>query len=695
MVFLSSHHFIRRDVMRVGPINPFDGFPVWYKDENGLRLQLNVDPTDPFSGITTADLPDPTQPVSFPENYPEEAFFMQAEAEMTTGTGERARLVLALEAAFVNDVPRINEQIVFGRVRVRVAGLQANAQYTVTHPYGIDTFTAEADPRNPTVGEINFTEDFGGMNGGDFDVVLNSRVQPFLQWDPSVVPAAPEGYIGDPAVVHPIIGSQFVDQSGHAQNYFRIEGPGIGIGSPDRSTTPGFDPDHCIETRNFSVIGKISTISGVDVPRATYTQTADDLGVIDVFATSDDSEQSIQVTGTGINPTVLMGSNGQYSARVEFTGNRPPSSITVTNLSDEPTSSKETVPIDFITASANYDTDSQTLTIEAVSSDALGAPTLSVEDFGLDELVIPSTGILSVSLPFAPVHVTIRSTAGGSRTIPVTVSGSPTSPAPVVANAGEDVTVLFGASVTLNGSGSSGAISSFNWTQLSGTPVTLLDENTLTPSFTAPNTTETLVFQLTAFGEGSTSTDQVRIDVVESAEAPTVNAGTDQIVPLGSAVRLEGNATGIVTSYLWEQIAGSPVQLTNPNTTAVTFTFPVQPTTLSFRLTASGPGGNSSDEVTVASLPENITVTRAEFRTRDAEWRITGTSDVLSSGSTISIFIGNEAAGVLLAQVPVDTLGQWEYRFEGSDIQPDETRAISIQSSSGGTLLSAPITIRR
>ena len=29
--------------MKVGPINAFNGFPVWYKDENGLRLQLNFD----------------------------------------------------------------------------------------------------------------------------------------------------------------------------------------------------------------------------------------------------------------------------------------------------------------------------------------------------------------------------------------------------------------------------------------------------------------------------------------------------------------------------------------------------------------------------------------------------------------------------------------------------------------------------
>ena len=62
--------------------------------------------------------------------------------------------------------------------------------------------------------------------------------------------------------------------------------------------------------------------------------------------------------------------------------------------------------------------------------------------------------------------------------------------------------------------------------------------------------------------------------------------------------------------------------------------------------------------------------------------------------STISIFIGNSLDGPLLAQVTVDALGEWEYRVEESSVQPDETRAISIQSSSGGTLINIPLNIR-
>jgi hypothetical protein len=294
--------------LEVGPINASNGFPAWYKDDNGLRLELNVNPNDPFSGLSPAEL------LSFPDNFPSEAFYMLAEAEMETGTGERARLTLALEAAFVTEIPRDGEQIVFGRVRIRIAGLQPNVEYTVTHPYGFDTFMAEPDGEG--FGEINFTEDIGGLDGGNFDLALNSRIHPFLRWDPSVAPAVPEGYIGNPNILHQVVGSSFIDRFGEPQNIFRIEGPGIGIGSSDRATTPGLNPDNAIETRNFSLLGKISTISGVEVTRSTYSQTESSGGFIDVFAFSDVTPQQIEVSGSGIVPTILQGGNGLYFAQL-------------------------------------------------------------------------------------------------------------------------------------------------------------------------------------------------------------------------------------------------------------------------------------------------------------------------------------------------------------------------------------------
>jgi hypothetical protein len=679
--------------LELGPINPLNGYPVWYKDENGIRLQLNTDPNDPFSGITQADLPNPGQPVSFPDNFPSEAFYMLAEAEMETGTGERARLTLALEAAFVNEIPRDGEQIVFGRVRIRVAGLQPNVEYTVTHPYGVDTFIAEPDGEG--FGEINFTEDIGGLNGGNFELALNSRVHPSLRWDPSIAPAAPEGYIGDPNILHPVVGSRLIDRFGEPQNIFRVEGPGIGIGSPDRATTPGLNPDNAIETRNFSLLGKIATISGVEVTRATYTQTESTGGFIDVFAFTDVPPQQIEVSGSGIVPTILQGENGLYFARVAYTGETPPSTITVNNVSDNPDSIQVVTPVDFITASAIYDSGAQTLTIEASSSDLVLPVVLRVNDFGQGDIPIPADGVLTLNLVNVPANIQILSTAGGERTIPVIVTGGANNPIGVLANAGQDQTVLFGTQVTLNGTNSTGPIRAYNWVQLSGTPVTLINANTVTPSFTAPEIPSTLTFQLNVEGEGGPSSDTVSVEVVEFAPAPVANAGPDQSVQQGSVVTLTGSATGEVTSYRWGQISGPPVVLTNGDTAAASFTFPRQIATLSFQLTVTGPGGTSTDVVQVSTEADNLTVTRAEFRTGDSEWRISGTSDVPGPGVNITIYLGNSLSGTILAEVEVDPQGVWEYRVEPSTVQPDETRSISIQSSAGGTLLNIPLTIRQ
>ena len=365
---------------------------------------------------------------------------------------------------------------------------------------------------------------------------------------------------------HPVTGSLFIDQFGQQQNYFRIEGPGIGIGSPDRSTTPGIDGDNCIETRNFTLLGKVSTVSGVDVTRATYTQTESLNGVVDVFATSDDTAQNIEVSGVGMASTSMQGDIGNYFSRVQFTGENPPDLITVTNRSDIPESIKEVAPVDFISATANYDTDTTTLTIVATSSDSINIPSLSVLDFGLGESVIPSDGLTIPNLIFAPANVTIQSTNGGERTIPVTVTGSSGSPSGVIANAGEDETVIFDSLVTLNGTNSIGPISSIFGHSFLGLQFLLSNADSATPSFTAPNSPTTLLFELTVDGESGSSTDTVTINVIEFVPPPIANAGPSQAVIEGAVVTLTGSATGVITSYEWEQTAGPAVQLVNANT---------------------------------------------------------------------------------------------------------------------------------
>ena len=187
----------------------------------------------------------------------------------------------ALEATFNGGNPQKNDQTVFGRIRFRVEGLQPNAEYTITHPYGKDKIETDEE------GEINYTEDIGA--GGPFSAALSSRIGTFLKWDPAVGPQAPAGYVGNPDVAHKIVGGY------NNQNYFRIEGPGIGTGGNYSANACPSTPN-CIQTDLFSLAGKEATIEGLDIQQATYSQTTDG-GAIDVFVYSE-AEQNIEVSGT-------------------------------------------------------------------------------------------------------------------------------------------------------------------------------------------------------------------------------------------------------------------------------------------------------------------------------------------------------------------------------------------------------------
>ena len=214
----------------VGPVDPGHGYPLWYEDGNGLRLELCLDgPPQCLAGLVNPSLP------ATVGNMPDEAFWWAAEAQMTLPTGGDALLVLAQEAAWLNELPEAGQNMAFARVRIRVTGLTVGEEYTVTHPYGTDTFVAEAQDRN-----INFTEDIGCAAAPcDFGLALAGRVGPFLTWNPAQAPAPPAGFIGDPAVEHTVVGSPL------GNNFFRITGPALGAGG--------------VQTNLFSVQGKLAT----------------------------------------------------------------------------------------------------------------------------------------------------------------------------------------------------------------------------------------------------------------------------------------------------------------------------------------------------------------------------------------------------------------------------------------------------
>ncbi len=228
-------------LLRVGAPDPANGYPKWYMDRNGLQLgQCLVTPADDPCALA-GTFPNPAAPIVFPTNFPDEFFYMRATARIDGigGGAGRADLGYGLEGAFGGATGTAADgagaQIVFARFRIRVtAGLVPGATYTMTAPYGTQSFVATA------TGTINFTSDQGCLAPpcNFASLLTNTNVGPFVRWDATSAP--PAGFIGQPAIAHGITGSPF------NTNFFRLSGPNVG--------GPGVNT---VETNLFNVTGKI------------------------------------------------------------------------------------------------------------------------------------------------------------------------------------------------------------------------------------------------------------------------------------------------------------------------------------------------------------------------------------------------------------------------------------------------------
>ena len=254
------------------------GFPLWYEDQGGTRLEPCLNPADANCVVLGDAGYDPAQPQVFPTNFPSEFFYLVADSAKipTTGcSGTRRGTVsmrAALEGAFANGAPVPGQQMVFGRVRITVtSGLCANSPYTATTPFGQVAFTTDG---SGAIARTAGTTDVGcapvAPASCDFRLALASPVaKSFLRWDPTVAPSAPAGYLGDATTLHRITGATYTAPGETTPaNYFRIAGTKL--------NTP-------LTTNTFTVAGKIAgplsaspgavDLAGVDVGATSATRT--------------------------------------------------------------------------------------------------------------------------------------------------------------------------------------------------------------------------------------------------------------------------------------------------------------------------------------------------------------------------------------------------------------------------------------
>ncbi|MFZ2446699.1 MAG: hypothetical protein WAW37_10105 [Syntrophobacteraceae bacterium] len=398
---------------QVGPVFPTDptdpaynGYPLWYRDSTGVVLELPVPPAGDGVNAPTMIF-DPvvgTNPFSGQIGFGTEAFYYLANSKMDLPNGGKAELVMGIEAAFAQGDAIDGDQITFSRIRIRIDAPVAGT-YTITHPYGSKTFEVTA----PGIRAINSTADTGAA-GPVFTGALKGAIGPYLKATTMAPGVDPTQWIGDGATLTTVTGSP------NAFNKFRIDGPPTSdLGGPGVSF---------IETDQFTVSGKIFTGTPFTQYRSTYSRTALGATTVDIWARTAAVSPTYAIAAQiGAEPAVPLTRVGnRYFAHFTYTAGILPADVNLTATTGglKPTAYKRKLTDVVSVTLATYSLASQTLTVNAVSSDLAGAPVLSVTGWG-----VPSTplvaGVLSMVRPQAPPTVSVKSSGGGSQIVTVVI----------------------------------------------------------------------------------------------------------------------------------------------------------------------------------------------------------------------------------------------------------------------------------
>ena len=408
-----------------GPYTPANGgFAAWYQDSHGRTLDLCLSkavssrvpgtpgaPTYMCNLLPTPGVFDDAQPVVFPTNFPDEAFWFTADGTIVDAArGINLAYGSAIEAAFAADEPIEGDQISFARVRIRV-DVPTAGTYVITHPYGIEVFNIDTPGRRA----INMTRDIGIGAPKTYDGALKGDIGPFLRsvngpyTETNPVSGGAEQFIGDPNLTEAVTGSPF------NTNYIRIEGPG---GLDLRSTV-------------FAVSGKLSTVvrpTPLITQRSTYSRKQGASAPIaqqDVFVLAPPPPATVSLSSS--TPALKLteaDTTGSWYVQNPVNPTLPTTlQVTADNHLAIASSTPTTLPMALtdlvVIQRAEYSLSSGQLTLVATTSDETSPPALTATS-GTGAAIGALSGSAAVKTlttgisPIPPAKVRVTSSNGGS-----------------------------------------------------------------------------------------------------------------------------------------------------------------------------------------------------------------------------------------------------------------------------------------
>jgi LmbE family N-acetylglucosaminyl deacetylase/mannose/fructose/N-acetylgalactosamine-specific phosphotransferase system component IIB len=523
----------------------------------------------------------------------------------TAGGGAGSWLKLTWTGAqTINDVvlydrPNTNDQVTGGTLTfsdgstVNVPSLNNNgAATTVTFPAKTTTsvlFTVTSVSSTTTNVGLAEIEIFAPQSGGGGNNA------------PPTADAGADQVVSTGATVQ-LDGSASYDPGGNpSYQWTQTSGPAVTLSNPT-SVKPTFTAPSGATSLTFQLVvadgSQTSDPSSVTI--AVKEQEANVAPQASVTASSQNTSTG-QTAAKAIDG-VIDGYPGDYTKEWATVGGgagswlklawTSPQTINKVVLYDRPNAN------DQVTGGTLAFSDGTTVNVPSLNNDG-SATTVTFPAVTTTSLLFTVTSVSSTTFNVGLAEIEVYPTGSGGSV------GAPT------ANAGPDQSIATGASVQLDGSGSTdpGGNPSYQWTQTAGPSVTLSSSTTVKPTFTAPSTATTLTFQLVVT-DGSQSSQPSTVNIkVNPPNAPTANAGPDQSVTAGASVQLDGSGStdpGGNPSYQWTQTAGPSVTLSSSTTVKPTFTAPSTAATLTFQLTVTDGSQSSQDTVNITVSPPDL-----------------------------------------------------------------------------------------